>query len=144
MKHNLQVLSLKNKQDVIRTKITVINKHTIVNTTTPTYLLTISNGAVIQATSEEILLSATGEPIKVKDIETGDMVKSGSLKYDHGILYPSLNYQLNYVIDKQRILSLQTEIYEVELKGFNNILIGQELDGETSVLCVHMTKNNVA
>jgi hypothetical protein len=138
----LETLSLRNGRDLIRSSAQIIS--IIPKKQKPTYLITISNGVVIKASHSQQILSATNQPIPVAELEVGDVITSGNLRYEHSILYPSLSLGLNYIIDKQKVLSPPSHTYEIEINGYDNLLIGQEMDGETSVLCLTTDTRKVA
>jgi hypothetical protein len=133
--NKLETLSLRNGKDLIRSHGMIIGSspEEIIDNT---YLITISNGTVIRANGNQLILSGINQPILIDDLDVGDVVKSGVLRYENSMLYPSLSLGLNFVIEKKKVSSISHKFYEIELQSFDNILIGQEMDGETSILCL--------
>lgn len=139
----IETLSLRNGNDLMRSHATIISSHKQEEMCS-TYIITMSDGTVIKANSDQYILGGTNTPILIKDLDTGDVVKSGVLRYENSLQYPSLNLGLNYVIEKRKIASKMVKVYEVHVNTFDNILVGQEMDGETSVLCLSGMEQKIA
>lgn len=102
----------------------------------PSYLLTTSDGITLKTRGSQRILTSSNEVVTVAELETGDIIKSGVLRYDHSYLHPSLNLNLNFIIEIRKIRNKPEKFYTLTSESCSTILVGEERDGETSVICL--------
>lgn len=102
----------------------------------PSYLLTTSDGITLKTRGNQKILTSSNDVVTVAELDTGDIIKSGVLRYDHSYLHPSLNLNLNFIIEVKKIRRQSSMFYTFTSEKCSTILVGEERDGETSVICL--------
>lgn len=133
---SIEALSLQNDK-IIKSELSLQKNDNGINfDIAPSYLLTTSDGITLKTRGSQKILTSSNDLVTVAELDTGDIIKSGVLRYDHSYLHPSLNLNLNFVIEAKKVKRRSSMFYTLTSEKCSTILVGEERDGETSVICL--------